>query len=95
MQQIQQALALDEHGDREGAMNVALRLLEQHPNYEPAIKLKGLLLEEAGRTSEAAAETLVMVAGGKHGLEQKDERPNQSAIQAIIVSFFVYLLQPS
>jgi tetratricopeptide (TPR) repeat protein len=36
-------------------MNVALRLLEQHPNYEPAIKLKGLLLEEAGRTSEAAA----------------------------------------
>ena len=55
MQQIQQALALDEHGDREGAMNVALRLLEQHPNYEPAIKLKGLLLEEAGRTSEAAA----------------------------------------
>src|SRR5580700_7629016 len=36
-------------------MNLVVRLLEQHPDFEPAIKLKGLLLEEAGRTSEAAA----------------------------------------
>jgi tetratricopeptide (TPR) repeat protein len=55
MRQVQQALSLDEHGDRQGAMNLVLHLLEQHPNFEPAIKLKGLLLEEAGRTSEAAA----------------------------------------
>ena len=55
MRQFQQALSLDEHGDRQGAMNVVLHLLEQHPDFEPAIKLKGLLLEEAGRTSEAAA----------------------------------------
>jgi len=55
MRQVQQALGLDEHGDRQGAMNLVLHLLEQHPNFEPAIKLKGLLLEEAGRTSEAAA----------------------------------------
>ncbi|MGA7930421.1 MAG: tetratricopeptide repeat protein [Candidatus Sulfotelmatobacter sp.] len=55
MRQIQQALSLDEHGDRQGAMDLVLRLLEQHPHFEPAIKLKGLLLEEAGRTSEAAA----------------------------------------
>ncbi|MGD0270234.1 MAG: tetratricopeptide repeat protein [Candidatus Sulfotelmatobacter sp.] len=55
MRQVQQALGLDEHGDRQGAMNLVLRLLEQHPNFEPAIKLKGLLLEEAGHTSEAAA----------------------------------------
>ncbi len=55
MRQVQQALSLDEHGDRQGAMKLVLRLLEQHPDFEPAIKLKGLLLEEAGRTSEAAA----------------------------------------
>jgi tetratricopeptide (TPR) repeat protein len=55
MRQVQQALSLDEHGDRQGAMKLVVHLLEQHPNFEPAIKLKGLLLEEAGRTSEAAA----------------------------------------
>ena len=55
MGQVQQALALAEHGDRQGAMNLVLRLLEQHPDFAPAIKLKGLLLEQAGRASEAAA----------------------------------------
>ena len=55
MGQVRQALSLDEHGDRQGAMNLVLSLLEKHPNLEPAIKLKGMLLEEAGRTSEAAA----------------------------------------
>jgi tetratricopeptide (TPR) repeat protein len=55
MHQIQQALSLDEHGDRQGAMGLTLHLLEQYPNSEPAIKLKGMLLEESGRTSEAAA----------------------------------------
>jgi Tfp pilus assembly protein PilF len=55
MRQVHQALSLAEHGDRQGAMNLVLRLLEQHPDFAPAIKLKGMLLEEAGRTSEAAA----------------------------------------
>jgi tetratricopeptide (TPR) repeat protein len=55
MRQVHEALSLDEHGDRQGAMNIVLHLLEQHPDFEPAIKLKGLLLEEVGRTSEAAA----------------------------------------
>ena len=35
-------------------MNLVLRLVEQHPDFAPAIKLKGMLLEESGRTSEAA-----------------------------------------
>ena len=35
-------------------MNLVLQLLEQHPDFAPAIKLKGMLLEEAGRSSEAA-----------------------------------------
>jgi len=55
MVQLQQALNLNEHGDRQGATNSVLHILEQHPDFEPAIKLKGMLLEEAGRTSEAAA----------------------------------------
>lgn len=36
-------------------MNLVQRILDQHPKFEPAIKLKGLLLEEAGHTVEASA----------------------------------------
>jgi tetratricopeptide (TPR) repeat protein len=54
MGQVHQALSLAEHGDRQGAMNLTLRLLQQHPDFAPALKLKGMLLEEAGHTSEAA-----------------------------------------
>jgi tetratricopeptide (TPR) repeat protein len=55
MQELHQALALAEHGDRLGAMNLVASLLQQHPDFAPAIKLKGMLLEDSGRTSEAAA----------------------------------------
>jgi tetratricopeptide (TPR) repeat protein len=55
MRRVQQALSLDGHGDRQGAMNLVVQLLEQHPDFAPAIKLKGMLLEEAGHSSEAAA----------------------------------------
>lgn len=55
MQQLQQALDLSEHGDKQGAMSLVLRILDQHPAFAPAIKLKGLLLEESGHPSEAAA----------------------------------------
>ncbi len=55
MLQLQHALSLDQHGDRQGAMDLVLRLLGQHPDFAQAIKLKGMLLEETGRTSEAAA----------------------------------------
>jgi tetratricopeptide (TPR) repeat protein len=54
MRQVHQALTLDEHGDKQGAMNLVLRLLERHPDFAPAIKLEGMLLEEAGRSSDAA-----------------------------------------
>ncbi len=86
MQQLHQALGLDEHGDRQGAMNLVLRLLEQHPAFEPAIKLKGVLLEEAGSNSEAAAafeealklapndpDVLLEVGKYKLGAGQKEE----------------------
>jgi len=55
MRELQQALSLNEHGDRQGAMNSVLHLLAEHPDFEPAVKLKGVLLEEAGHPSEAAA----------------------------------------
>ena len=54
MRQVHQALSLAEHGDRQGAMNLTQSLLAQHPDFAPALKLKGMLLEEAGNTSEAA-----------------------------------------
>ncbi len=55
MRQLRQALSLAQNGDRQGAMGLVLRLLEQRPDFAPAIKLKGMLLEEAGQTSAAAA----------------------------------------
>lgn len=55
MQPLRQALSLDQHGDRQGAMALTLQLLSQNPKFAPAIKLKGMLLEEDGRTSEAEA----------------------------------------
>jgi tetratricopeptide (TPR) repeat protein len=53
MRQVHQALKLAEHGDQQGAMNLVLQLLEQHPDFAPAIKLKGMLLEDSGRIPEA------------------------------------------
>jgi tetratricopeptide (TPR) repeat protein len=55
LRQFHQALSLAESGDKQEAMNLVLRVLEQHPDFAPALKLKGMLLEEAGRGSEAAA----------------------------------------
>src|SRR3984957_7641665 len=55
MQQFHQALSLAQQGSPQRAMDLVMRLLEQHPDFVPALKLKGMLLEEAGRTSEAAA----------------------------------------
>jgi len=55
MRQVHQALTMAEHGDQQGAMSLVLHLLEQHPNYAPAIKAKGLLLEQSGHRDEAEA----------------------------------------
>ena len=53
--QMHQALSQAEHGDRQSAMNTVETLLEQHPEFAPAIKLKGMLLEDSGHPAEAAA----------------------------------------
>jgi tetratricopeptide (TPR) repeat protein len=52
-QQLRQALALAQSGDKSGAMNLVQQLLQRDPKFVPAIKLKGMLLEETGKAAEA------------------------------------------
>jgi tetratricopeptide (TPR) repeat protein len=51
---LNRAIAMAEHGDRPGAMVLADSLLQKHPDLVPALKLKGMLLEESGRGAEAS-----------------------------------------
>lgn len=53
MRQLHEALNLAEHGDRQQAMAIALHLLEEDPRFVPGIKLKAMLLEEAGQSQAA------------------------------------------
>lgn len=53
--QLHQALALAEHGDEPGAMRLTLHILELNPKFAPALKLKGMLLEESGQSAQAGA----------------------------------------
>lgn len=53
MRQLHKALDLAQHGDAAGAMQIAEHLLDQDPKFEPALKLKGMLLEQSGRNEEA------------------------------------------
>jgi tetratricopeptide (TPR) repeat protein len=55
VEQLHQALTLANNGDKRGAMALTLQLLERNPKFAPALKLKGMLLEEAGQASEAGA----------------------------------------
>src|SRR5438477_13184319 len=47
MRQLHQALKLAQQGDAQGAMKLTLQLLEHNPRFAPALKLKGMLLEES------------------------------------------------
>jgi len=53
--QLHQALSLVQHGDRQGAMEITLKLLQRNPKFAPALKLKGMLLGESGQNAEAEA----------------------------------------
>jgi Tfp pilus assembly protein PilF len=55
MRQFRQALSLAQHNDPQGCMGILNRLLAQDPHFAPALKLKASLLEDAGRTADAAA----------------------------------------
>ncbi|MGI4831712.1 MAG: tetratricopeptide repeat protein [Janthinobacterium lividum] len=53
--QVQQAIAYAEHGDASHALAVLEDVLRGHPNFVPAIKVEGMLLEDAGQEIEADA----------------------------------------
>jgi len=55
MSQLHQAIAIAEHGDEHRALALTQDLLAQHPNFEPALKFQGALLEDLGNGSEAIA----------------------------------------
>jgi tetratricopeptide (TPR) repeat protein len=52
--QVQQAAEAAQHGDASKALSLTNTIVEQHPTFEPALKLQGMLLEQAGRTAEAS-----------------------------------------
>jgi Flp pilus assembly protein TadD len=53
MRQLHQALELEQHGNPQGAMSIVNQLLEANPHFVPALKLKGMLLSDAGEESAA------------------------------------------
>jgi tetratricopeptide (TPR) repeat protein len=55
MSQLHQAIAIAEHGDENRALALTQDLLAQHPNFEPALKFQGALLEDLGDRSESIA----------------------------------------
>jgi tetratricopeptide (TPR) repeat protein len=54
-QQFNQALTLAKQGDTQRAMAITQQILERNPKFAPALKLKGMLLEEEGNSAEAGA----------------------------------------
>ncbi len=53
--ELHEALSLAEHGQPRQAYEKVNEILSAHPNYASALKLKGMLLEGAGRGEEANA----------------------------------------
>jgi superkiller protein 3 len=53
--QFQHALELAQHNDPQQAMVIVQQVLDTDPRYAPALKLKGMLLQDAGRSAEAGA----------------------------------------
>jgi len=53
--QLNQAVALAEQGNPARALVLTNALLEQHPDFVAALKVQGMLLENAGRDGEALA----------------------------------------
>jgi Tfp pilus assembly protein PilF len=51
--QLHQAIKVADSGDTKQALALTDALLAQHPDFEPALKLRGMLLEDAGRQYEA------------------------------------------
>ncbi len=52
--QLHEALAAAQRGDESGALALTHTLLVQHPQFAPALKLQGALLEQIGQNAAAA-----------------------------------------
>jgi tetratricopeptide (TPR) repeat protein len=52
--QMRDAANSAKHGDADRALTVTGTILQQHPDFEPALKLRGMVLEQQGRNDEAA-----------------------------------------
>ncbi len=55
VRQLHAAVSAAQHGDERQAFALTQALLEEHPEFVPGLKLRGELLESAGRDGEAAA----------------------------------------
>jgi len=53
-EELHDAVSAAEHGDETRAMALTDALLDKHPEFGPALKLQGMLLEDLGRGPEAA-----------------------------------------
>src|ERR1035437_5379803 len=51
--QLHQAISIAQHGNENGPLALTNALLEKHPDFVPARKLQGMLLERTGHSSEA------------------------------------------
>jgi tetratricopeptide (TPR) repeat protein len=54
VEEMRHAVSAAQHGDEAEALTLTNALVEQHPDFEPALKLQGMLLEDMGRGPEAA-----------------------------------------
>jgi tetratricopeptide (TPR) repeat protein len=53
MTELNRAMSMAENGQTSQALSLANTLVEEHPEFVPALKLQGALLEQVGRASEA------------------------------------------
>src|ERR1700722_13407638 len=49
-----EAVTVAQHGDEKRALALVGTHLEQHPDFVPALKLQGMLLEDTGSSQEAS-----------------------------------------
>jgi tetratricopeptide (TPR) repeat protein len=54
MEEMHRAVSTAQSGNESQALTLTLDLLQGHPDFEPALKLEGMLLEDMGRSKEAA-----------------------------------------
>lgn len=52
--EMRQAVSMADHGNKQQALDLAAAILQAHPDFVPALKLQGTILEDDGRMVEAA-----------------------------------------